>query len=191
MKSALHILNLLFFVFSLQASNPDSILWNIQHAEVQSRMDLWNDWMENPSKDNILILKENLHLAFQDAEQVYGLDSALLWKVRKQGPLMVNYQAFGYVNLATEVLDEMKIIADSLVEVHQKMHWKLGVNTFTRICIEKLDVLAGDAQGHKKKVTQIVSPLIFIRSELLRMFQLETCLLVYRVSKTFSCFKLN
>lgn len=112
---------------SLWANNRiDSILNKIEIAEGLDKIDIWNDWSQNSTKENILPLYEHFHKAYQDAEDVFGKDSALVWRYAREGSIVINLQAFGHGNLGIKLLDQMKHTADSISNENNIPHWTLG-----------------------------------------------------------------
>lgn len=118
-------LSFVIYSFGFQKSNADSILQKIESSPIDIKIELWEEWFDNPSRDNIVDLYESNHIAFVDAKEKLGRDSAVIWHFKKSSQLIKQLRTFGHQKLATKILDKNKTTADSLSTVYGSVHWTL------------------------------------------------------------------
>ena len=139
----MRILFLLLLVISTNlslaqsTSRTDSILLEIENFSEEEKLDAWVEWYKNAGKEdqpNLIPLLDN---AYKDAVEIVGRDSAIIWKFKRQSYLVNKFQRQGKGGISTNILDEMKIVADSLTAIKGSPHstlvewyYRLGVFTY-------------------------------------------------------------
>lgn len=126
----LFTLSLLLFLFSIGFSQTtprmDSILMEVDNATDEEKLNIWEKWFVNASKEDLPFLLPMLDRAYNDAISMVGQDSAVIWKFHRQYDLSARFQEFGQVNLSIQILDEAKVTADSLSKIKGEPHKILG-----------------------------------------------------------------
>lgn len=139
----MRILFLLLLVISTNlslaqsTSRTGSILLEIENFSEEEKLDAWVEWYKNAGKEdqpNLIPLLDN---AYKDAVEIVGRDSAIIWKFKRQSYLVNKFQRQGKGGISTNILDEMKIVADSLTAIKGSPHstlvewyYRLGVFTY-------------------------------------------------------------
>ncbi len=139
MRTLFSLLLLVFITnLSLAQSNSrtDSILLEMGKVPAEKKLDAWKKWYKNSGKEDLPNLFILLDHAFDDATKIVGRDSAIIWKFYRQSDLVGKFQKFGKGNTSTQILDRMKIVADSLTAVKGSTHftlveWYHGLGQFT------------------------------------------------------------
>lgn len=149
MKFLFSILLVVFITGFNQAqgtSRMDSILMEMEKVSAEGKMDAWRDWFKNAGKDDLPNLIPLLDYAFEDAEEIVGRDSAVIWKFYRQSYFVRKFQEYGKVNICTNILDKMKVTADSLTATKGSTHYtlvewyyRLGKFTYMQSDMDKAD----------------------------------------------------
>jgi signal transduction histidine kinase/DNA-binding response OmpR family regulator len=127
-------------------SRMDSILMEIEQVPVEGRMGAWKTCFRNAGKEDLPNLRPLLDRAFKNAEEIVGRDSAIIWKLYLQSYFVGKFQRYGKVKISTEILDDMKITADSLTATKGSTHYvlvewyyRLGRFSYMQSDMEKAD----------------------------------------------------
>ena len=104
-------------------SRTDSILLAIEQISDDKKLDAWENWFSDLSKEELPIAYEALDQAYNDAVNIVGQDSALLWLFYRQSNFVGKFQKYGEGNISVQILDLMKKTADSLSK--ESPHWTM------------------------------------------------------------------
>lgn len=121
-----------FFLISLvsfgQELTPrmDSILQEIGQLEGEEKLDKWKWWMMNPTKDDLPFRLPMIDKAYEDAIDIVGKDSAMVWSFYLQSEILRGIHSFGQGSFGPILLDSMKNISDSLTSIKGFTHYTLG-----------------------------------------------------------------
>ncbi|MFK7774534.1 MAG: ATP-binding protein [Saprospiraceae bacterium] len=111
------------FSLSQATSRTDSILLAIEETSDDKKLRAWMDWFSDLSKEELPIAYEALDKAYDDAINIVGQDSALLWLFRRQYGFVYSFQQYGKGEVSVQILDKMKKTAESLSK--GSPHWTL------------------------------------------------------------------
>lgn len=111
-----------FFQLGLANNTADSILLSIHNATPEEKITIWDNWINNPTKDNIIPLWKNVGQAYADAKEVLGPENANTWHFKFLGTLVIKLQSAGHGDISTTILDQMKSTADSLATIKGTPH---------------------------------------------------------------------
>ena len=128
MKFLFSLLLLVFIINCSQAqvtSRIDSILLEMEEIPSEEKMDAWKSWYLNAGKEDLPNLLVLLDHAYNDAEEIVGRDSAIIWKFFRQSYFVSKFQGQGQGNISTKILDDMKVTADSLSAIKGSAHYTL------------------------------------------------------------------
>ncbi len=124
----------------------DSILVELERVPAEKKMDSWREYFKNAGKEDLPILFPLLNHAFEDAVEIVGKDSAIIWKYYQQSGLVGKFQEYGQGNISTKILDTMKSTADSLTAIKGSAHvslvewyYRLGRFTYMQLDMDKAD----------------------------------------------------
>ena len=120
---------LLLFLFtniSWANNNVTDSLLNLMNTTPDSeKIEVYKDLVNKAINKTILSVHELEGKILEDAMEVLGRDSAILWHFNLRGILAEKLRGYGHSGLAIPIFDKMKITADSISEIKGKLHWTL------------------------------------------------------------------
>ncbi|MFK8008796.1 MAG: ATP-binding protein [Saprospiraceae bacterium] len=125
-------------------SRTDSILLSIEKTPDDKKLSVWKDWFSDLSKEDLPVAYDALDQAYNDAINIVGQDSALLWLFRRQYTFVYSFQKYGQGNVSVQILDKMKKTAESLSKdsphwTLMKWYYKLGHFHYIQVDMEKAE----------------------------------------------------
>jgi signal transduction histidine kinase/DNA-binding response OmpR family regulator len=135
----------------------DSILLAIEEVSDDKKMRAWMDWFSDLSKEDLPVAYEALDQAYNDAINIVGQDSALLWLFRRQYNFVYTFQKYGEGNVSVQILDQMKKTAESLSKgsphwTLMKWYYKLGHFHYMQVDMDKAEEYYNEALELSKEL---------------------------------------
>lgn len=131
---------------SQDTSLMDSILTKMEAIPQEKKLAEWEAYFLDIGQVDLPHVLPLLSHAYQDAQDILGRDSAIIWKFYRQSFLVSKFQEQGQGNISPKILDRMKVTSDSLSNLKGSAHYtsvewyyRLGRFSYMQVDMEKAD----------------------------------------------------